>query len=503
MGLDGAAASLYTVRKSLAAAGKPGATGTVHFRHRFARPGQVIGDVHIAPATGGAPYNDDLAADDVRRFCLDIGGRVKSLVVSGGMGATETHGQDAHATDVDDPALMVSLALDPFDSPVYDESVARPIVKSAMAARDFSAASLSGMDAAYFCDVPSFTPAQAQAIAKFARDGGTCVLFLGPGTQLDNYNKLLFEDVKAEGGLLPGKLAAAVGQVGLDADATSVDYVDAEHPYFAGLHKSRAEYLGAQVQRYYRIEQSARPGRVLMRLATGEPLMLEKPFGNGRVVLCLTTASAQWTNLPLKDIFLCMISRMSLLARQDLWRDSMYLPDSTVTIRPPAVNGTDPADLPGAKIKVTLPGEGGSPGKETVTLDLAKTAQGTVASFARTALPGIYTWELVWHFPDGSDKNAKSAPVGGSFVVNPIGREGVLDAASPAEIAQTWNKLGVKNLCIADTLDQANQMAAEQSKGRNWWDILAALAIVLLVAEALFANRPRSNAAGAPAPLGS
>jgi hypothetical protein len=512
LGLDGVSAPLYTARKSLSASGKAGATGTVHFRHRFAKPGQVIGEVHIAPATGGVPYNDDLAADNVRRFCLDIGGRVKSLVVSGSGAASVADVPPASSSgalpvDAEDHSLMVGLALDPFDTPVYDDSVARPIIKSATAARDFSAGSLSGMDAVYFCDVPSFTPAQAQAIAKFAQGGGTCVLFLGPGTQLDNYNKLLLDDVKVEGGLLPGKLAPAVGQVGLDADATRVDYVDTEHPYFAGLHKTRGEYLGAQVQRYYRLEQSPRPSRVLMRLSTGEPLMLEKPFGQGRVVLCLTTASAQWTNLPLKDIFLCMVSRMSLLARQDLWRDNMYLPDATVTIRPPPVNGTDPADLPGAKIKVTLPGEGGAPGKDTVTLDLAKTAQGTIASFNQTALPGIYTWELVWRHtgvvPYGQPANvattAPGATVGGTFVVNPVGRESVLDAASPPALAQTWNKLGVKNLYIADTLDQANQQAAAQSKGRNWWDTLAALAILLLVAEALFANRPRRQSDAVPA----
>ena len=460
------------LRKTLRAAGREGSSATVRFHHRFGEVGAVTGQVRV-------DLDDDLARDNVRRFSLTVGGRIRALVVRG-----EAPTTDPAALD---PVMMLRVALDPYGAGDAPWSILPTVIE----ADEFAEASLANADVAFFCNVPSFTAAQAGAVARFVRGGGTAVLFLGPDVQAANYNERFLQAIPAEGGLLPGRLVEAVGQVGPDADAAAVDWVDLAHPYLKGLYENHADYLSVLVQRYYRLAASARPGKVLMRLDNGDPLLQVKRFGAGRVVLCATTASPRWSNLPVTGLFLPMAARMSLLAPENLGSNDTYLAGAQVTIRPGRGRGAagGAQTLPkGAAIQVTAPGHDAEGKVRVKSLPVRKTREGNLAVFTDTSVPGVYRWKLLLPGVGPDDK----LPAG-AFAVNPPGVESRLEAYSPEQFKDSLQKLGCRRVYVAGTVEQVNRAAADDARGRNWWDLMLAAAILLLVVEAVVANRFRKQ----------
>jgi hypothetical protein len=458
------------IRKGLRAAGREGSSATVRFTHRFTTPGDVSGKVFLDHA-------DDLAADNVRRFSLRIGGRVRALVVRG----------PSDAVGGLEPSTMLHLALAPYE----DQAMPWPIRPRVIEAGELAPADLEATDIAFFCEVPRFTAAQAKAVEAFTAGGGTTVFFLGPQVDADNYNETLVQQIAAEGGLLPARLAGFVGEIGPDADSIKIGKVAIEHPYFAGLYESHADYLTVLVQRYCRLAPSARPGRTLIELANGDPLLQLKRFGGGRVVLCTTTAGPKWSNLPITGLFLPMAARMSLLARQQLWQEGTYLAGAQVRIRPDLSGYDRPGAGERMVVNVTAPDTGaGVP--PTVNLPLEKTPEGYAASYSDTADPGLYRWKV-------SRASGADAP-SGLFAVNPFGAECRLDAMDARAFQRAMKTRGLRRVYVAPSLSAVHAAATEESEGRNWWDLLVAFAIMVLVFEAIVANR-RAREQAVPAHL--
>jgi len=464
------------IRRNLRAAGKEGSAATVRFHHRFSRAGPVGGEVFIEQA-------DDLAADNIRRFALRIGGRVNVLVVRG------SAAPDAPALD---PAALLLVALDPYGRADAPWSIVPRIVE----AEQFTPGELDAVDAAFFCEVPSFTSEQARGIERFARQGGTVVFFLGDAVRPEKYNESFIQQIPAEGGLLPMRLMEATGEVGPAAPARSLEWIDVRHPYLEGLYENQADYLTVLVQRYFRMGPLPASGRVLMRLAGGDPLLVTKGFGRGRVVLWATTASPRWSNLPATGLFLPMVVRASLLARQELSGDPIHQAGSKVTIRPVAASGrsgADPGLSEGASVVVTQPGRSGDQPRG-VSVPLHKGSEGYVAQFAATDVPGQYPWRVVT--ADGRD-----VELAGMFAVNPNGDESKLESVAPETFLEMMAGLGAKRVYVSGSLSGVHAAAAADAKGRNWWDILLVGVILLLVVEALVANRRRSPEEAVPAHL--
>ncbi len=457
------------LRKTLRPAGMNGSSANVRFHHRFTRPGEVSGRVMLETA-------DDLAADNVRRFALNIGGRVRATVVRG---ESDTGGPMSASS-------MLQVALDPYGQ----EDRPWPIRLSVVESPELGARDLDEADIAFFCDVPRFTADQARAIAKFTADGGTSVFFLGPETDPAAYNEMFIQQIPTAGGLLPGRLEKAVGEIGPEAESVPVGSADIEHPFLSGLYKSPADYLTVLVQRYYRISPSSNPGRTVLRLANGAPLVQVKDFGAGRAVLCTTTCGPKWSNLPITGLFLPMIARMSLSARRELHSDPTYLAGTEVMIRPPLTG----SDVPGAGeklfVNVTPPSEAGGASR-VANLPLQQTGQGLAAAFGSTEEVGSYLWKV-------SRQGAGATP-GGSFAVNPYGPESHIERISPDDFARVMKARQFERVYVAPSLAEANALASAQSQGRNWWDLMLAVTILIFVFEAVIANRRSGGAEVMPA----
>lgn len=447
------------VRKTLRPAGREGSVANVRFHHRFGRAGLTTGRVVIETA-------DDLPADNVRLFSLNVGDRVRATLVRA-------------ESDLGGPVSssgMLNLALDPFGR----ADATWPIRTRVVEAPQFGASDLAGADIVFLADLPRVTAGQAKALERFARTGGTVAIFLGPSVDAAAYNDSLVQRIAAEGGLLPGRIEAAVGDVGPAAPSVAVASVDIEHAFFRGLYDTPGDYLTTQVQRYYRLSPSPNAGRCVVRLANGDPLVIVKDFGAGRVVLCTTSGAPRWSNLPISGLFLPMVARMSLAARREQREDPMYLAGSAVPIRPRFDEASPPKKDEKLFVNVMVPAEIGQTARMR-TLPLSRTAQGFAATFGGAEQVGLYRWKV--------SREAGGAAPEGAFAVNPYGPESRVEPMKADEFVGAMKARRFERVYVAGSLEEASALAAAGSRGRNWWDLMLAATILVFVVEAVIANR--------------
>lgn len=446
---------------ALARSGQPDSVRTVRFDHRFEEPGYVHGEVVLSES-------DDLAADNIRRFAVDVSGAVQVLVVR------PTLAVDSLAAD---PAVMLEYALDPYG----DESRPWSISSRVISVGEFDGSVLAGMDAVFFCEIPTFTPTQAGAIERFTRRGGTTVLFLGEDVQPGNYNSTFTHD----GGerFLPARIGRPIGQVGPAAPVTPIGWVDVDHPYLKDLYEDPADYLTVLVQRHFVLDSVAAGDEVLVRLESGHPLVLSKSFGRGRVVLSAVPTSMQWSNLPATGLFLPMIDRISRLGRKADERSLDHLAGTTITIRP-----GDKFSTSASSVQVSLPVEKDGR-RRRVQVPLAESDQGPSARFTETLGPGLYRWQL--------SPNGESPDDSGLFVVNALGNESRLESIDSNQLAALLRQKGLKNVYIGDSVAAVHASAVADGRGRNWWDVLLVAVLLLVVAETFVANLRRGGESAA------
>ncbi|MDP6636427.1 MAG: BatA and WFA domain-containing protein [Phycisphaerae bacterium] len=447
-------------RITLAGAGKDGSVATVRFLTSAGSiAGGRTGDVFLCDEQS-EPFKDDLELDNVRRFCMTVGGRAKALILRGRVADGATVASDA--------STLLRIATDPWEGRA---DAPWSISPKLMDATDFKPQDLVGVDALFATNVPAFTTVQAAAVSEFVSRGGTVMLFLGPDVDAGAYNK-------AFGSILPGKILQPVGQVGPDAEAVGVSAVDIADPYLKGLFKERSDYLSPLVRRYFRMDRTGRGSTVLMGLANRDPLMLTKRIGRGRFTVCATAASGQWSNFlgSGANVIVSMVIRACLLAPQNAEAMDSYLWGAQVSIQP-----KDPKQ---GKVRVTLPMKQGSK-QETVTLDL--NARGR-ATFTGTRRIGVYHWRVTG--PDADDPGNR-----GSFAVNPSGDEADLKGYSTPGFRRVLEKAGLEKVYVGSTLKEVMESAVADAQPAEWWDVVCIVVILLLIVEALVANRSEKTTA--------
>jgi len=443
-----------TRRITLAASGKDGSVATVRFLTSAGSiPRRRNGEVFLSDEEG-KPFKDDLDLDNIRRFCVDVGPRAKALILRGAVA------KDANVAT--DASTLLRIATDPWEQrPDAPWSITPKLID----ASDFQATDLVGIDALLTTNVPAFTDAQAGAIRQFLSAGGTVMMFLGPDIVPEAYNKTL-------GPVLPGEILQAVGQIGPDAEAVSVATVDTSDPYLKGLFKERSDYLSPIVRRYFRMNRTGRGSTVLMGLANRDPLMLTEKVGRGRITVCATAASGQWSNFlgSGANVIVSMIIRACLLAPQDPAAIDDYLWGAQVAIRPKGSNS--------GRVKITSPTKKGSTQK---TADMVLNSRG-MATFTDTQQIGVYHWRVIGA---EADKPGNS----GSFAVNPHGAECDLKGYSTEGFRSVLTRAKFEKVYVGSTLSEVMASASADAQPTEWWDVVCIIVILLLIAEALVANR--------------
>ncbi len=447
-----------SIRVVLPSAGQTAASVPVRFPvHRFAAAGTHTGRVAIEE-------DDALPNDNVRRFSVEVGERVNALVVRG----------DGEPAGDLERIRMLMLALDPDDGADPAWSVRRKLIPLA----ELTPAALAGAGAVFFADVPSFTGEQADRVQAFVRAGGAAMFFLGPDVNPANYTDVFVQRLPAFGGLLPGRIERAVGQVGTSAGA-ALCRQNLQHRYLAGLYETAGDYPDVLVQRHYRFGGNIATAEAVLTTPAGDRILAAKNYGDGRVAVLATTASVEWNNLPTTALLLPIVERICLEAGERSTGDQSYPAGAAVRIRPRAT-------LP-EKAAVNV----STPDGTVEALPLTKDGPQHAVVFRKTDQLGEYRWQVVGAGPE-------TPGAAGTFVTNMDGVETDLQPTTPAAIAGV---VGPADVYCAKSLHAVNALATKEAGGDRLWDRVIALVILLLVIEAVIANLFRRGAEPVPAHL--
>jgi hypothetical protein len=228
---------------------------------------------------------DHLPADDSRTIVVRAIGKVKVLMVDGNPGFSPRESEVfflKNLFDAGDQSLVQTQSISPADLP---------------------ATSLDGFDAIILADVSDFAPATLDAFAGYLQRGGGLLVFPGDELRSDFYNQQLLGKYH----FLPASFGPPKGDPEPKEKLLSLQDRPFRHP-IADIWNDPAAGLPSLVN-FFRISplaidptgasDAAGEPHVVMNFSDGTPAVVERTWGQGRVIQFASTASTRWNDLPL------------------------------------------------------------------------------------------------------------------------------------------------------------------------------------------------------------
>jgi hypothetical protein len=338
-------------------------------------------------------------------------------------------------------------------------------------------------------DVPRLADDELSALESYVREGGGVAFFIGAETERSYYNDHLYRN--GEGLFpvplkLPTQLMDRTGETAPDLEVTP-------HPLFQVLAGRRNGLLPlVLVEYYYAVPDDWTPAdetvEVIARLRNKAPLVVEKKFGDGRVVAQLTKLSSgetplgRWSNWSVNRAFPVLANELMSYLAATRRNDPLHQigDDLLVAIEEGKYEPT---------VRFVLPDEhptGGAPRQSRAELPVnAMPADGRLlAKLEDVAVSGIYEVQLQ---PAQGDLETRA------FAVNVPPGEGDLAVAQRADLTR---QLAGVDFQMHDAAEMA--LDAQQLAGFQMSDALLAVLVVMLLAEQLLAYLASYHAA----PLG-
>lgn len=275
---------------------EPGEDRAVAFVTAFAAAGDHLVEVLID--------DDPLPIDNHRWLAVPVRERLKALLVDGDP-RPETFGAE---TD------YLTQAIDPIE----DSGTAPSVIQAEVAGESqLRNRELTGYDVIVLANVAQFTAEEARLLDSYLQQGGGLVVFAGDRVAAENYNRLLYNGGK---GFLPAEIGATVGDAQKPTESSfGLDPLDFAHPIVAE-YKGAAENVaagltGVKAWQYLKLTPAkGTTAEVALAFETGDPAVLEMPYGRGRVYLIATAADAGWSDWPLHPSYPPVMEQILLRA---------------------------------------------------------------------------------------------------------------------------------------------------------------------------------------------
>ncbi|MFQ5917486.1 MAG: BatA domain-containing protein, partial [Candidatus Binatia bacterium] len=255
---------------------------TVGFDFSPEEPGNTTGYVELKKA--------GVVGNPIVYFTILAREKLKVLIVDG----------DPQTSLVQSETFFLTRALNPGGS--KDSSFFLPTV---IIPESLNTVSLKSYQAVIFCNVAVIPDAILPRLRDYLLRGGGLFLFLGDRVRVDDYNRKLFN---APPPILPDRLGNK--RVIFGSKGEEIGTVDVTHPALKSLAGKVLEtsIKSAKVNGYFRTRISGASS--LMTLANGDPLLVEKKVGPGRVLLFTTAADLEWSDLPFKTVYLPLMQSL-------------------------------------------------------------------------------------------------------------------------------------------------------------------------------------------------
>jgi len=445
---------------------EPGKRSRVRTLIPFPKHGTHVVEASVSPA--GAPIEDPrgavgpgdpcdaVRADSVRRLAVDVLESFPVLLADG----------DPSLEPFRSETEFLRAALAPAAARGADPNARGRalIVPRVVAADRMKIDELAGNEVIVLANVPKLPEDVRDAIELWLAGGGGLVVFAGDKIDRDWYREKLFRDGS-------GPLPAAIGETATSPAGQFFGIPEArrpdEWPFIADATDVDVREIRIQRHAGLQVPEEATGVRVLLRLAGGEPLVVEKRFGAGVALLVSVAADADWSNFPAHHAYVVLAhhlvyyaSRGRSLARnlgagEPIVLEFAERPDA-VTIVPPA---GDPAP---AEIKLVQ--------------------SRAVAEYARTDRPGVYEVTAT-----------PSLPASVRYVVERSTGEADLSPLSPADCEAASARAGLSFVTDPETF--LREYGARDRQTDLWLACMLA-AIGMLLAENILTRRLAARRSG-------
>lgn len=431
----------------------------------------------------GVPLGDIAAGKSVeRRFRTTfVGAGPHWLAAKIDADAVELDNRRLFATQLPDAqkVLLVDGSPDQWESYYIGTALApggpaksgwQPVV---VTPTDFSnTGDLDQFAAVALLDVPRLVNEDMARLSEYVADGGGLFVTLGESIDREFY---VSEGFTAGEGLLPAPPDLPTQWVADrdDADGSAADLRVTDHPVFSVFRGERNSMLGLmRVNYYYSLaagwQNDQAPGtRAIAMLAHDTPLVLEKPFGSGKVIMQLTTVSpaqgtlGSWSNFGPNPAFVVLANELfGYLARGETADNLLEVGDQVrlaVDRQQFAPSGSIKRVDEGTPYQTTL---AGNPAAEELELGSEPIDHAGLYSLSLDRANGGHEAQFV--------------------AVNPRVGEGKLQMVADATLRQ-------KFAGEAFALRYADQLSTTANAGESTWTelLLAALVLALVAEQAL------------------
>lgn len=245
--------------------------------------------------------DDRLKVDNQRTLAVRTHNRVNLLLVEGREG-----------TDPGENSLFfLRQALQPVPRAQRDDFL---LQVDTVAAADFRAAGLTGVSVVVLSEVPVLPPESVEALEAFVAGGGALLIFPGPETDIEFHNRVLYRETGlAPSGLIPPDPGPGQRRVihdrNLDHAATS-EFGGGASGSLSSVLFTRTALLQSEEKTETSLPPGAGPVTLVADFTDGDPAILERSFGRGRVVLFSSTADTTWNDFPLRAVYVPFVHRL-------------------------------------------------------------------------------------------------------------------------------------------------------------------------------------------------
>lgn len=275
-------------------------TAQILFPCRFDSPGSHVIEVQLVE-------DDSLLTDNSRKASIDVWNKIDVVLVDGAPSNQPLQGETDYMAIALTPLTLGRL---PLADLVQTRTIETP---------SLTEETLSNARVVVLANVARLDETQLSLLKAFVSNGGTLLEFVGDRIDLNWYNQSLFE-----AGLLPAKLgkmkgnSPAVNEQSSTGGSTKIVVQNFDHPALAPFNDpSQGDLSSADIRRWYSLFgfDSARSSdaeglSVLAWLSSGDPLLIERRLGQGSVLLMTTPCDADWSDFPLKPVFVPFVQQL-------------------------------------------------------------------------------------------------------------------------------------------------------------------------------------------------
>jgi len=418
----------------------PGDSGVVSFHVRLGSTGPI----RLTASTEG----DGLAVDDQRHAVLHVRPPIRVLVADG----------DPFSGDNKGAADYLSRAL----APTGREGTGSVSVQT-VPWLNLPSLSIKNYDLIVLANVPDVPEVTAASLRQFVREGGGLIVFAGDNVRSSALNHRLTRDDRL---LLPAKLGERKRHEITGDEGARVNVSRPDHPTTRVLKTFPGDAIdNVRVFQHLQVEPFP-SSNVLLRLAGGDPLLVERAFGQGSVLLFTSTADRSWNNLGLNPIF-------PVLLQQSITQMLRRPNERPVTVGERTVLALDERSSAGP-VSVRAP-------------------DGEVRTYRATRRNGTVVLDVDGFDSPGFWTIGVEEGAGVPVAVNPDPRESDVRRTDGSDLRES---LGDANVDIMDSSGALAPAILQNRKGRELWFILLAVALGLLLLESFIAGGWKRRAGG-------